>query len=150
MVLEKTWRWVFLAFESQAEGNPVQNWFDRLPEEDRYEITDLLDNLQKVNDRLWPKEVYNALRGEGGISEIRIPNLKRFRDGRVQIITYRIYGFFGPFQQCYTFLHGTTKDVKNDREGKKIAKQRLDRLRAGLGTGAVSIRKLAFEGGADS
>jgi hypothetical protein len=56
---EKEWRWQFLSFTSLAEGNPVQRWFDALPEEpERYEITDLLDFMQKITDRLWPKEVF--------------------------------------------------------------------------------------------
>lgn len=50
----RTWRWEFRGFASGAEGRPVQTWFDSLPEDpDRYEIVDLLDSLQKLNDRLW-------------------------------------------------------------------------------------------------
>ena len=55
---EKTWRWQFLTFESVIEGCPVQNWFDPLPDDDKWEITDLLDTLQKANDRRWPEEVF--------------------------------------------------------------------------------------------
>src|SRR5216683_506194 len=116
MIVEKTWRWRFLAFESLREGRPLQEWFDPLPDDDKWEITDLLDALQKVTDRRWPKEVFDPLLGAGGISEIKIPNIKCFRDSEFKIVTYRIYGFFGPYKQCYTFLHGKEKDVKNDRE----------------------------------
>ena len=150
MNLERAWRWQFLGFESAAEGRPVQVWFDALPEEpDRYEITDLLDFLQKTHNRLWPKEVFDPLIGAGGISEIRIPNLRCFRGGKVKIITYRIYGFFGPKeygQHCYTFLHGNQKEVKNDTIGKQIAKGRLDELTGGF----AGIYKFEFQRGPDS
>jgi hypothetical protein len=143
---ERTWRWGFLGFESAAEGRPVQAWFNALPEEpDRYEIVDLLDALQKLNDRLWPKEVFDPLSGAGGISEIKVPNIRCFRDGKARQITYRIYGFFGPegYEHCYTFLHGTEKGVKNDRTGKQIAKGRLDELLAGH----AGAHKFEFEEG---
>jgi hypothetical protein len=141
---ERTWRWEFLGFWSEAEGRPVQVWFDSLSEEpDRYEIIDLLDALQKANDKLWPKEVFDPLRGAGGISEIKIPNIRCFRAGKARVITYRIYGFFGPrgYVHCYTFLHGTDKDVKNDTIGKQIAKGRLDEIERGTG----GVHKFNFE-----
>lgn len=149
MYLEKTWRWQFLGFKSTAEGCPVQVWFNAVPEEpDRYEIIDLLDTLQKTNDRLWPDEVFDPLRGAGGISEIKIPNIRCFRDGKVKSITYRIYGFFGPrgYDHSYTFLHGTEKKVKNDTIGKQIAKGRLDELARGIAT----VHKFEFQEKSDS
>src|SRR5438874_8559877 len=96
------------------------------------------------------KKYFDPLRGEGGISEIKIPNIRCFRDGKAKSITYRIYGFFGPYKQCYTFLHGTEKEVKNDTVGKQIAKGRLDELPRDLGTGRVSVRKFEFEEKSDS
>jgi hypothetical protein len=141
---ERTWRWKFLGFQSVAEGRPVQVWFNGLPEEpDRYEIKDLLDALQKVNDRLWPSEVFDPLEGAGGISEIKIPNIRCERGGKVKSITYRIYGFFGPrtYEHSYTFLHGTEKEVKNDTIGKQIAKGRLDELLGGF----ADVHKFEFQ-----
>ena len=150
MYRDKTWWWEFLAFRSTAEGRVVQAWFNGLPEDDKYEIADLLDALQKTNDRLWPKEAFDPLKGAGGISEIKIPNIKCFRDGKTKIITYRIYGYFGPYKHCYTFLHGKEKDVKNDTIGKQIAKGRLGELQRGLSTGVASVDKFEFEAGVDS
>jgi hypothetical protein len=141
---DRTWRWRFLGFRSVAEGRPVQAWFNSLPEEpDRYEITDLLDALQKVNDRPWAKEVFDPLEGAGGISEIKIPNIRCERDGKFKCITYRIYGFFGPkaYERSYTFLHGTEKEVKNDAIGKQIAKGRLDELLGGF----ADVHKFEFQ-----
>ena len=141
---DRTWRWDFFGFRSVAEGRPVQIWFNALPEDpDRYEITDLLDALQKVNDRPWSKEVFDPLEGAGGISEIKIPNIRCERDGKVKSLTYRIYGFFGPknYEHSYTFLHGTEKRVKNDTVGKQIAKGRLDELLGGFG----DVHKFEFE-----
>jgi hypothetical protein len=96
-----------------------------------------------MNDRLWPDEVFDPLRGAEGISEIKVPNIRCFRDGKVKSITYRIYGFFGPrgYGHCYTFLHGTEKDVKNDTTGKQIAERRLDELARGLAT----VHKFEFQ-----
>jgi hypothetical protein len=151
--LEKTWRWEFLAFHSVAEGAPVQEWFDSLPDDpDRYEIIDLLDSLQKTNDRLWPEKIFNPLIGAGGISEIRIPDIRCFRGGKYRNITYRIYGFFGPrnHPHSYTFLHGTHKNAKNDIVGKQIAKGRLDELTTAITSGTVSVRKFEFQKRSDS
>lgn len=141
---DRAWRWEFLGFRSVAEGRPVQVWFNSLPEEpDRYEITDLLDALQKVNDRPWSEEVFDPLEGAGGISEIKIPNIRCERDGKVKSITYRIYGFFGPkaYEHSYTFLHGTEKEVRNDTIGKRIAKGRLDELLGGF----ADVHKFEFQ-----
>ena len=145
MASEEKPPYTFLAFRSVTEGRPIHRWFNPLPEEDREEIVDLLDSLQKVQDRRWPKEVFDPLKGAEGISEIKIPNLKRFRDGKFKIITYRIYGFFGPYNSCYTFLHAAEKDVKNDRIGKQIAEGRLEELRREFPGGTVSVYKFEYE-----
>ena len=147
MFLEKTWRWQFLTFRWAAGGSPVQDWYDTLPDEpDRYEIRDLMDALQKANDRLWPDAVFDPLRGEGGISEIKIPGIRCLRDGKAQTITYRFYGFFGPkeYPHSYTFLHATAKQAKNDVEGKQLAKGRFHDFATGIESGRISIHKFEF------
>jgi hypothetical protein len=133
VVIIETWRWEFYAFVSKAEGCPVQSWFDGLPQEDKEEIVDLLDRVRNTTSRPWPERIYDPLKGEGGISEIKVENLTREREGKVEEITYRIYGFFGPkhLEHSYTFLHGTEKSVKNDRTGKAIAKGRFDEIERG-------------------
>jgi len=130
VVTFETWRWEFYAFVSEAEGCPVQSWFDGLPQEDREEIVDLLDRVRNTTNRPWPERIYDPLKGEGGISEIKVENLTRLREAKVEEITYRIYGFFGPrhLEHSYTFLHGTEKSAKNDRLGKAIAKGRLEEI----------------------
>ena len=89
------------------------------------------------------------LRGEGGISEIKVENISYERDGKLVEVTYRIYGFFGPkgHKHAYTFLHAWEKSAKNDRLGKKIAKGRLDELRRG--GPEAGVRKFDFEGKSD-
>ena len=148
MVLFNKWRWQFLAFESAAEGCPAQAWFDGLPQDHKEEIIDLLDYVRNTTNRPWPDNVYDALKGEGGISEIKVQNIRCLRDGKVREITYRIYGFFGPkgYEHAYTFLHGTEKSVKNDRSGKQIAKGRLGELARGTG----GVREFKFEKEPDS
>jgi hypothetical protein len=128
-----TWRWEFYGFQSDIEGRPVQAWFDSLSPEDRDEIVDLLDYVRNTTNKPWPEKVFDPLAGEGGISEIKMDNIRCFREGRVKQVTYRIYGFFGPrqFEHSYTFLHGTEKEVRNDRIGKELAKGRLDEIRRG-------------------
>jgi len=122
---EQGCRWTFLGFESLGEGQPVQFWFDKLTEEHRDEIKDVLAFLQVTPRAEWeelPGHPFDPLIGEGGISEIRFKPIKCLRG----IFYYRIYGFFGARQEeSYKFLHGTNKKVKNDRHGKKIAKRRL-------------------------
>ena len=133
------WRWQFLGYQSTAEGRPVQAWFNGLPDNDRYEILDLLNTLANVTDKLWRRPEFDPLEGAGGISEIRVPDI-RSESGSV---TYRIYGYFGPGSRQYCFLHGTNKKVKNDEEGKAIANNRLAQIRRGEAT----VHKFAFEKG---
>jgi hypothetical protein len=133
VIQSDTWYWEFYAFTSKAEGCPIQSWFDSLPPEDKEEIVDLLDRVRITTNRPWPERIYDPLKGEGGISEIKFENIRCFRDGKYKEITYRIYGFFGPkhLEHTYTFLHGTEKSVKNDRFGKEIARGRLDEIKRG-------------------
>jgi hypothetical protein len=123
------WKCQFLCFESAVEGRPVQFWFSGLPDNDRYEILDLLNALSNATRSQWRRPEFDPLEGAGGISEIRVPNI-RSESG---CVTYRIYGYFGPGSREYCFLHGTKKEVKNDEDGKRIAKKRLDQLRSGQG-----------------
>jgi hypothetical protein len=129
------WQWRFGGFESTQEGRPVQVWFDSLPEEVKDEIRDLLTYLEKMTDRLWRKPEFDGLKGAGGISELRPRAISIERNGKIETETYRIYGVFGPsYKRTYTFLHGTRKGVKNDRHGKRVARDRLQQLEKGTAT----------------
>jgi len=123
--VEKTWRWRFLGYESDDEARPVQIWYDSLSPEARDEIRDLCQWLQVVTDKQWREPGFKDLPGAGGISEIR-PDDIRTQDGN---FTYRVYGYFGPDEHEYTLLHGTLKLERNDRNGKRIARERLGRLK---------------------
>jgi hypothetical protein len=127
------WKWGFLGFKSPDEECPVQIWFDRLCDEDKEAIVDTLLYLEKIIDRRWPEQSFDPLVGAGGISEIKIAEFRSERNGIAQRITLRIYGFFGPvnYKRSYTFLHGTDKKIRNDREGKSLAKRRLDAILQG-------------------
>jgi len=122
-----SWKWRFLGFESASEGRPVQRWFNGLPDNDKDEIIDLLVYLQNVTDGLWRRPEFDPLVGAGGISEIVVPDIRRFEG----VAYYRIYGYRGPREHEYTLLHGTNKDVKNDKLGKRTAKHRLDQIERG-------------------
>ncbi|MGD0627951.1 MAG: hypothetical protein ABR987_01285 [Terracidiphilus sp.] len=121
MIAGEQWRWTFLAYLSVGDGQVVQKWFNSLSVEAQEEIADLCQNLAVVTDRLWRRPEFDPLDGAGGISELRPADI-RCADGSK---TYRIYGFFGPGEHEYTFLHGSEKSVKNDRYGKRIARERL-------------------------
>jgi hypothetical protein len=141
-VTKRAWRWSFLGFQSAREGQPVQAWYDVLPENHKGEVTDLLTYLQNVTNRLWRRPEFDPLDGEGGISEIIVPDI---RDSQ-GVFYYRIYGFFGPQEHEYTFLHATNKKVRNDRHGKNIARDRLRQLQQGEAGGA-RVHKFSFEKG---
>jgi hypothetical protein len=136
---EEKWRWDFLGYQSVWEGRPVQTWFDGLPEDTQEEIRSLVGHLQNLIASKWRRPEFDPLEGEDGISEIRVPNIRSVRGS----ITYRIYGFRSPSERFYCFLHGTDKDVTNDREGKRIGRDRLERLRRREAT----THKFEFAGG---
>ncbi|MGH9790428.1 MAG: hypothetical protein ACRD5W_04390 [Candidatus Acidiferrales bacterium] len=132
-----TWKWEFLGFESRAEGQVVQDWFDSLPETHREEIVSLLAYLQNMVGRLWDRPYFDPLEGEGGTSEIIVPDI-RDEHG---VAYYRIYGFRGPKEHQYTFLHSTNKKARNDKNGKRIARRRFDEVRRG----EAGVHKFSFE-----
>ena len=140
--------WEFYGFESRAEGRPVQDWFDNIPVEAQEEISDLVGHLRVRIASQWRKPEFDPLDGEGGISEIRPTNI-RSEEG---CDTYRIYGWRGyPNEWSYTFLHGTKKGEKNDREGKDFAKWRLDQIaREQFERGRPAAHRFSFEGKPDS
>ena len=130
MADESKWRWEFRDFESFEEGRPVLEWFSALPDEAQDEICDLLGYLRVRTNSRWQRPSFDPLDGEGGISELRFDDVRYEQNGEIKQITCRIYGFFGPqnHKHSYTFLHGTNKKVRNDKNGKQIARERLRQL----------------------
>jgi len=131
---KKGWIWAFRGFQSKLDGEPVQVWFDNLPEEAKDEIVDLLNFLQKITDRLWRKPEFDRLDGAGGISELRPSDTRIEMEGELINATFRIYGYFAPNEREYTFLHGVRKVVRNDRQGKRVAADRLRQIDRGEAT----------------
>lgn len=131
------WAWEFLGFESTGEGQPVQRWYDALPQRHADEVVDLLLYLGRLTDRAWQRPEFDRLDGAGGIGEIRAPVI---RDAK-GVSCYRIYGYFGPERRQYTFLHAVNKKVKNDRKGKAVARRRLEEI----GSGHAAVHKFSFE-----
>src|SRR5271156_2248189 len=129
--MKSEWFWRFRAFESVLEGRPVQAWYNELPDDAKDEIRDLLNYLQKLTNKLWRRPEFDGLDGAGGISELRPPDIPLEITGELEVVTYRIYGYFGPSYGVYTFLHGVRKDVRNDTHGKRIARDRLRRIELG-------------------
>jgi hypothetical protein len=81
-------------------------------------------------ERLRARPFFDPLEGADGISEIIVPDI---RDAG-GVAYYRIYGFFGPEERQYTFLHATNKRARNDRDGKNTATERLAQLQSGDAT----------------
>lgn len=102
----------------------MQDWFRRQPVAAQEELADLCQKLSALPRRRWRHPEFDPLEGEGGISEIRLENF-RCSSGTKH---YRLYGFFGPSEDEYTLLFGVAKRVRNDRTGKRIARERLARI----------------------
>jgi hypothetical protein len=133
-VTEDNWTWQFLGFNSDVEPCPVQEWFNGLPDEAKDEIIDLFKYLRVKTKSRWQRPTFDPLVGSCGISELRPRDVRmENEEGKVEEVTYRIYGFFGPWKHFYTLLHGTRKDVKNDEHGKEIACRRLEQIKRGSG-----------------
>jgi phage-related protein len=111
------WDWTFLGFETPARNRPVRDWIGALPEAARDELVDVLLQFQVRPNGQWAAEHFKPL--EDGISEIRF---------RTATHRYRVYGCFGGQQQTYIMLHGTDKKVSNQRDAKRLAKDRMGQL----------------------
>ena len=140
--------WSFFGIELDMEGRLVQYWYDGLSIQVQEEITDLVQHLRVRTASRWDWPDFDPLDGEGGISEIRPDNMR----GTSGSSTLRVYGIMGyPGKLSYTFLHGTEKDVKNDRDGKDFAKYRLQQLYAeSFKRGKPAVHSFDFEGKPDS
>ena len=113
--------WTFYGYRTPAEGDPVQEWFDALNEDERDEAIDVITYLKVLPRQHWGLPKFEAFDSE--ISEIRftVNSPKRI---------FRIYGTFWPktHRNAYTFLVGKDKKVSNDKRGKKLATARLKKL----------------------
>lgn len=136
--------WLFFGIELEVEGRPVQDWYDGLSILAQEEITDLVGHLRVKKASRWDRPDFDPLEGEGGISEIRPDNIRGDSGSK----TLRMYGIMGyPEKMSYTFLHGTEKDVKNDRDGKDFAKYRLQQLSIeSTRRGKAAVHSFNFEG----
>lgn len=141
MATEEKWRWEFNGYESSNEGRVVQDWFNSLSSVVREEIADIFQSLQLVTDSRWQRPEFDPLKGAGGISEV-CPNDIRCDEGS---LTYRVYGYFGPNEREYTLLLGKRKLERNDTHGKRVAKERMDRIARREAT----VHKFDFEAGLD-
>jgi thiamine kinase-like enzyme len=129
MATREVWRWTFLGYTSADEGKPVQKWFDGLLPDEQDEIADQFRIMATVNSSLWRRPEFDPLDGED-FSEIRPPDIRSNEGSK----TYRVYGFFGPGKHEWTMLHGSEKSVKNDRDGKRIARERLAKIQQSRAT----------------
>ena len=106
--------WIFYGFRTAAGNLVMQEWFEGLDDDTKDAIRDSLAYHQNVERHLWRRPGFDELGGEG-ISEFQFKSGDRW---------FRIYGDYGPERHEYTFLHGCEKKVKNDKAGKRLAKER--------------------------
>jgi hypothetical protein len=133
----------FFGIDVKGEGRVVQEWFSGLKLDAREEILNLVLHLESLPMGLWRRPEFATLQGEEPLSELR-PDDVRCDEG---VFYYRIYGLKGyPDSNSYTFLHGTDKDAKNDIEGKRIARWRVEQLVRK----EAQTHKFDFEGGPSS
>ena len=125
--------WAFYGYCTLAGGEEVQEWFDGLLEEEQDEARDVLVYLRSQPVNLWSKPEYFPL-GDG-LSEIRfkVNSLNR---------VYRIYGFFWPKGErfSYTLLLGRDKKVGNPKHEIAEARKRKSRVE----TGKASTHEFEF------
>jgi hypothetical protein len=112
------WYWTFWGYESRLKNRPVAVWINKLSQPARDELVDVLCYMRVSPNNEWLPQHFRLL--DDGISEIRFQDADHW---------LRIYGFFWPDRMCYTMLHGTEKKVKNDKDGKNLAKSRRDELK---------------------
>jgi Phage derived protein Gp49-like (DUF891) len=111
------WNWRFFGFQWLNENKPVQDWFDRLPQDALDAARDTFGYLQHSPIAAWRKPKFDPLKGEE-VNEVRF---------ETESHTYRIYGYYGPAslgRQVFTLLYGHDKKVRNDAEGKREATKR--------------------------
>lgn len=123
----ETWNWRFFGFQWANDGQPVQDWFDLLPQDAKDEALDTIGYLQHLSLAAWKKPKFDPLGGEE-VSEVRFETNSH---------TYRIYGYYGPSgygRQVYTFLYGHDKHVRNDKKGKREASKRKGFIERGEAT----------------
>ncbi|SRR6266700_766852 len=128
---DEQWSWLFFGYETPAGNRPVRDWIRSLTNDELDELFDVLVYMRVRPNSEWPSpQNFKPLEDE--LSEVRFSTEDHW---------YRIYGFFWPARQNYTFLHCTGKKVKNDRDGKKLAKDRRDQLLNGL----ARVHPFSFE-----
>jgi len=110
------WNWTFLGFETPVGNRPIRDWINALSEGAREELVDILLQIQVRPNDEWAAEHFKPL--EDGISEIRF---------RTATHKFRIYGCFGN-GQTYIMLVSTDEKVSNQKDAKRLAKDRRGQL----------------------
>src|SRR5688572_18211986 len=107
--------WSFFGFVTAAGGEPVQDWYDGLSNDERDEVQDTLVYLSKLPVHLWKKPQFDHL-GDG-VGEFRFKANNR---------VFRIYCFFWPRDRRYscTLLLGAHKTVNNPKQDISDARKR--------------------------
>lgn len=93
--------WVFRCYISASGRNQIDRWYQRITPVAQSELDTVLTYLQQRQRSEWIRPQFAPLRGKyRELCELR------FKANNLQ---HRVFGFFGPSQQEFTMLIGTTK-----------------------------------------
>ena len=126
-MIETETQWQFHGYQTAAGGQVVQAWYNGLSQDEKDEVQDVLVYLQRLPRKSWCEPVFEAFDPDISEVKIKVNVLKRI---------YRIYGTFWPRgkRYVYTFLLGKNKKKKNDFQGTRLARRRLQNLKNGSAT----------------
>jgi hypothetical protein len=131
--------WTFRSCPAPGGGRPIDRFIDDLGPEAENDLSAILEDLQVMERRLWNRPQFDVLHGKNykGMGEIRF-------DGENK--TYRLFGWFGPQVQLFTFLLGCEKKRNLKHEMDEAAKRKSfaeknERLLYEFTFETISIRK---------
>jgi hypothetical protein len=109
--------WTFLSCPAPGGGKPIDRFIADLGPEAENDLTAILEELIVLERRFWTRPQFDQLHGDRyrGMGEIRFDGERK---------AYRLFGYFGPFQMHFTFLHGCEKKRSLKSEMDHAAKRR--------------------------
>ena len=103
--------WTFLACPAPGGGKPISRFLLALGPEAENDLAAILDNLRVLERKYWTRPQFDVLHGKNyqGMGEFRFNG-----EGKA----YRIFGYFGPQREHFTFLLGCEKkrDLKHEMD----------------------------------
>lgn len=95
-------RWTLRKHVSPSGRDEVAAWYDGLTQADQALVLRRLQQLCDMPRDQWRAPYYKQLEGSDGLL------------GRIRLRSYRLIGFFGPFQGGFTIVRAFRKKGKED------------------------------------